>query len=563
MGISNVAFLGPAGSYTELALSKHLNAKGAVSCVSISEVFDKVASGEARWGFVPIENKLRGHITETLDALYENQKSVYIEQSFVLEISHCLGVLGDELKGKEWKTAIKEVYSHDQALRQCSNFLRDTLPNAELCPRASTGSAAQWVKKNKIAGAAAIAAKETLESLGFEIAAENISNRSGNKTRFALLAPGDAAEHCLKSEILGGQEYVTSIVVDPGRDRQGILFDLLNVISVKNGVNLLSIHSRPDSRGGFVFHLDLEGHAGSSKVENCLSELRSFCQESTGAVADVIICGSYIQERFHQLPFATIGIIGGNGVMGQWFTRIFTEMGFKVICSDKDCGPSIEELANNSDVILLSVPMSAVEDVSSSLKGQLRRGQLLVENCSVKSPSLPKLIEIAPDGVEVLGIHTMFAGDRESLKEENLLVTKTEKSGEAAQAFENLFYKYGAKISYTTIDEHDAISAFLQALIQCAMIGLAEVMRESFASPNAVIPFSTPNSRRIIETMKRVLQQSDELLIDMQTLNTQYPETRRKFLSALQDIMTALDKGDTGALLNSVEKSREFFKANI
>ncbi|HQH27906.1 MAG TPA: prephenate dehydrogenase/arogenate dehydrogenase family protein, partial [Oligoflexia bacterium] len=466
-----IAFFGPRGSNTELALIEHLAPKQSTACHSIAEVFVKVAAGEVQWGFVPLENILQGPVAETLDLLLEYRDQVHISRGYLSEIIHCIGVLPANDPHSVCKQKIAQVYSHEQALRQCAKHLLKHYPDAELCPSPSTAAAVSFVKDKQLYDAAVIAPYSTLTANGFEILAENISDLTGNKTRFALLGRGSAAE--LESEIpqpaaQGGQgdtQFTTSIVIDPGRDRQGILYEILEVISVKHRVNLSSIHSRPDSRGGFVFHLDLEGHISEEPIKDCLNALRQYCLDHTGQTAEIIICGSYPRTKFHSLPFNTVGIVGGGGAMGKWFNRFLSGAGLEVLVSEKSTGLSLKDLAQEADVILLSVPMSQAAAVGRELCPHLRPNQLLVENCSIKSCVLPLLLELCPKEVEVLGIHTMFGGDLPSLRGENVIITKTERSRKRAQAFEDLLYKYGAKTTYASIEEHDKRVAFLQALI--------------------------------------------------------------------------------------------------
>lgn len=566
MKIDNVAFFGPAGSHTEAALIEHLKPERTKACLSIAEVFSALSQGEADFGFVPLENMLQGPVTETLDQLFEHREKIFIHSSYLSEISHCLGVLPTADSSPLPKDRIELVYSHEQALRQCSKYLHLQLPNAEICQAPNTAAAANLVRGQNLTNAAVIAAKETLLQNGFIVIEEQISDYSGNKTRFALLGRGSVSDLAAteteaaiyKEEDL---EFITSIVVDPGRDRQGLLFEILQVISIQNGVNLVSIHSRPDTKGGFVFHLDLEGSLQDDSVRKCLEALHRYCSDTTGKSAEIVVCGSYPRERFRALPFRRIGIIGGEGKMGRWFSNFFTQATLDVLISDKERGLLLEQLVARSDIIILSVPMSQISEIVRKICPLLRPGQLVVENCSIKSCALPGLVELTPPGVEVLGLHTMFAADIPSIKGENIIITPTEKSGKLAKALEDLLYKYGAMLSYASVEEHDKYAAFLQALNQLVLISLADVMRDSFSSLKELDPFSTPNSRQTLQTMKRVLSQSEELIVDLQTLNSQYPDMRHRFLATVSKLINALDEKDVETLLATVRSSSIFLNS--
>ena len=267
------AYLGPKGTHSELALGQYSEESEGLECSSIAQIFEKVNCGEVDAGFIPTENIIQGPVTETLDSLLEFKGKVYIADSFVYSVVNCFGTYGSE---------VKQVLSHSQPLHQCSKYLDKNFPDAKRMPMASTSDAIRFVVDNDSKDAAVIGAKKSLEENGFKIVDENISNIKENKTRFIVIRKGNVLNSKLQSKEKVGEDYVTSIVVDPGKDRQGLLFELLEVISVKHGVNLLSIHSRPDLKGGFVFFLDLEGHASNDAVVQCLDDLKTHFLNETG-----------------------------------------------------------------------------------------------------------------------------------------------------------------------------------------------------------------------------------------------------------------------------------------
>jgi prephenate dehydratase len=553
----NTGFLGPTGSYTELALNTFVKPKDTTACHSIQEVFLRLSKGEISSGFVPIENMLQGPVTETLDLLYQYRDTVQIEASYTFRIAHCFGRLESGKSSPE----IASVHSKDIALRQCSQFLAKNFPNAEMIPAASTTAAAAKIKKNKILDAGVIGPEETLKQLGFRIEHTNIADNSNNQTRFILLSRGPFSLDSSKNS----GALVTSIVVDPGRDRQGLLFEILEVISVKHKCNLNSIHSRPDGNGGFVFHLDLEGGSHEPAVRACLEELQNYCDQTTGQTAEISVFGSYVQTPFIMNTFTSIGIVGGLGVMGKWFTEFFKKAGLEVHVHDRNAGNekgllSLEELCKNSEVILLSIPMSAVTEVVDELCKYLKPHHLVVENCSIKSAALPYLLEKTKTDIEILGLHTMFGGDVEQVRGQNVIVTRTSRQGEKSRALEDLIYKHGAITTLVDLETHDHASAVLQAALQCTLVCLGDFISQNFSSLDNLDTFSTPNSRAVIDTIKRILRQTDELLLNLQELNPQSHKARLNMLQSIFCTMTAIENGDLDSYRKALERSREFFK---
>ncbi len=563
-----LACLGPAGTHSEIAGREFLPESEQVLCVSLPEVFRTVAEGKADAGLVPIENIIQGPVTETLDLLYSHSGKVLISDSHLMHIRNALGVLPPEVCGEAWPREIRTITSHEQALRQCARYLSDKFPGAQQLPAASTTAGIQLVKESRDPRAAAIANAASLTAAGFLVIETDISDVRSNKTRFVLIRRGDVRTSLPPRDAFLRRaaernepvSFATSLVVDPGRDRQGLLFEILQVISIKHRVNIVTIHSRPDTKGGVVFYLDLEGHPGDENIKNCLDELRQYCDDATGQTTKIHILGAYPRAAFYTLPFRRVGIVGSSGVMGKWFCEFFRSAGLEVLECDLDNGRPLAETAKGSDVLVLSVPMSAAEGIAKELIPHLHAGQLVVENCSIKSCVLPVLEEKAPKGVEILGIHTMFGGDAPSIFDQNVIVTQTKRSGELAQAFEDLIYKHGARVQYSTIESHDHGASFVQSVLQLNMLILGDVMRRSFGSAKDLDFISTPNFRNVVSVLRRVLSQSEDLIVDLQVKNEQAVSMRHRYLESAFRLISALDVGNEKEFIGAVRELRGYFE---
>ena len=534
------AYLGPKGSYSELALSHFLKGNVGVPCLSIAEVFNQLSQGLVDQAFVPIENIIEGPVTETLDQLFDNRNKLFIQNSFNYLIQHCLGAISDNDKD------ITHIYSKDQALRQCSKYINENFTDSRLCTSNSTGAAVEMIASNKLKNCAAIAAEETIKAFGLKVIAKNISDIANNQTRFILLG---------KEKQSSDSNSVTTILVNPGRDRQGLLYEILEVISVKHKSNLKSIHSRPDSKGGFIFHLDLEGSEES--LQSCIEELRNYCSSIT---ATIDILGSYHQTPFDSKIDSPVGILGGAGKMGIWFRNFFNSIGVDVLVNDPKSRDSIElkELCERCKTIILSVPINSAEPVIKELLQHIKPKSLIVENFSVKHACLNKLIELTPENIEVLGIHTMFGADVESLRKQNIIISQGSKSGKLAKNFIDLLYKHGANISELNSSDHDNHAAYLQSLIQFLLLGYGKSLSSAFNSKKDIDSMNTPNSRNIISTLRRVLDLSDDLLADMQSINPENKAARDRVIKDLNYISSLIEKGDVKELKELKNKLKEF-----
>jgi prephenate dehydratase/prephenate dehydrogenase len=537
-----ISLLGPPNSFSEEAALKVFPDNPFLHLSSIPEVIRSISSGEATFGVVPLENLLHGPVTETLDSLTEahlpgngkEENAPILFHSFSLAIEHYIGLPSRYADSTLEK--IRIVYSHPQALSQSKKFLDTHLPDAERVPLNSTSIAPFHAKESNIP-AAAIASKNALLAEGFHILEPTVPPHTQNQTRFGIVGLPKNID-LIKKHVPNFNDpmhpEITSLCIHPGRDRQGILLELLSIISETHLCNLLSIHSRPDSEGGFVFYFEIEGNKNTTKVKNCLKALSEYCRVQTGNAAKILLFGSYQRPLFKESKLQSICLVGAQGNMGHWLHHFFKEHGFKVLPIDKESTEEEKKKIADCDAVFLSVPMRDLKEISLSLLPYCKKGTLIIENCSVKSLALSTLREVFSSDFETIGIHTMFGPEIETLKGKNIIITRTPDSDEKAKALENLFYKHGAHIHHATPEEHDKATAFLQALCQFYALGMAEVLATLH---NEIGPdlhhFVTPNSERALTSVSRVLTQSTLLTTDLQNENPFAKKIREEFIQKL------------------------------
>ncbi len=261
----SVAFLGPAGTYTEEALLA--SAVDDVAPEPRSTVYETVMAvqeGETDRAVVPIENSLEGGVAATLDALAGEAEEVRIVAEVVHPIHHHL-LARSELALPD----VSRVLSHPQATAQCARFLRERIPHAERVAATSTAEAVRLVRDSNEPWAA-LGSKLAAELYGCSVLAERVEDHADNLTRFVWL--GRAGEPPASSP--GPQK--TSIVFWGFNDSSpGALVDVLRELSDRQ-INLTKIESRPRRvrLGHYMFFADLEGHAAEPNVSEALAALR-------------------------------------------------------------------------------------------------------------------------------------------------------------------------------------------------------------------------------------------------------------------------------------------------
>jgi prephenate dehydratase len=282
-GAPRVAYLGPAGTFSEEALLASAR-PGAVVPYPLPSIRDAalaVREGEVEWAIVPLENSLEGSITAVLDLLAEEGTGLEIVGEALLRVRHALlAPQAVEL------SRIERVLTHPQVPGQCATFLRSELAGARIEPASSTAEAVRAVVEAGQPELAAIGTELAAQIYGAAVLRAGIEDRRDNETRFVWLAR--AGEERVAPLAAQADRWKTSLVFwGAGAGRPGWLVLCLDEFA-RRGINLTKIESRPrrERLGSYMFFLDLAGQASEPAVAEAIDGLRGTCEE-------VRVLGSY------------------------------------------------------------------------------------------------------------------------------------------------------------------------------------------------------------------------------------------------------------------------------
>ena len=267
--LGKVAYLGPEGTYSQLAAMEFFGAGvELVDCASIDDVFIAVEEGRVSYGIVPVENSTEGAINNTQDCLVDSTARIIGEQ--VVSIEHCLLV-----QEASSKADIKKIASHKQSLAQCRAYLTKNFPNAQQVECSSNAEAAILAQAD--GSTAAIASELAGRLYNLHSLESRIQDKSNNRTRFLVLA--------LEQTEASGHDK-TSILVYT-ENKPGALFRVLEPFE-KLGLSLTKIETRPSKKEAweYVFFIDFEGHVDDEVTKSLFSALK------LGRV-EVKVLGSY------------------------------------------------------------------------------------------------------------------------------------------------------------------------------------------------------------------------------------------------------------------------------
>ena len=257
-----VACQGVEGANSQIACEKMFQNPFILYFKSFESVFSAIEQGLCQYGILPIENSTAGSVKKVYDLMIRHNFSIV--RTFRLKIDHNLlakpGVkLGD----------IKEIYSHEQALNQCSSFL-ETLTGAKLIAVENTATAAQMIAESDRTDIAAISSRSCMELYGLANLAPSIQDKDNNRTRFICISKN--------LEIYPGADKTSIMMILP--HRPGALYRVLARLYVL-GINVTKLESRPipDRDFEFMFYFDLDTSIYSEEFVQLMCELDELCEE--------------------------------------------------------------------------------------------------------------------------------------------------------------------------------------------------------------------------------------------------------------------------------------------
>ena len=257
-----VACQGVEGAYSQIACEKIFKNPMIMYFKNFDAIFGAIEQGLCQYGILPIENSTAGSVKKVYDLMIHHNFSIV--RTFRLKIDHnLLAKPGTKLSD------IQEIYSHEQAINQCSDFLKN-MPGVKIIPVENTAVAAQMVAQSQDNHAAAISSKGCEEIYGLCSLADSIQDKGNNRTRFICISKN--------LEIYPGADKTSIMMVLP--HKPGTLYKVLARLYVL-GINVIKLESRPipDRDFEFMFYFDLETSIYSQEFVQLMCELDDLCEE--------------------------------------------------------------------------------------------------------------------------------------------------------------------------------------------------------------------------------------------------------------------------------------------
>ena len=257
-----VACQGVEGAYSQIACEKIFKSPFIMYFKNFDGVFHAIEQGMCQYGILPIENSTAGSVTKVYDLMIRHNFSIV--RTFRLKVDHnLLANPGTSLSD------IKTIYSHEQAINQCSDFLR-SLAGVNVVAVENTALASEMVAKSGQKDVAALSSRYCAELYGLNCLASSVQDKGNNRTRFICISKN--------LEIYPGSDKTSIMMVLP--HKPGALYKVLARLYTL-GINVTKLESRPipDREFEFMFYFDLDTSIYSEEYVQLMCELDELCEE--------------------------------------------------------------------------------------------------------------------------------------------------------------------------------------------------------------------------------------------------------------------------------------------
>ncbi len=236
----------------------------------------------------------------------------------------------------------------------------------------------------------------------------------------------------------------------------------------------------------------------------------------------------------------TVGVIGGKGKMGRFFAHFFREHGYDILVSDVKSKHSNIEVARQSDIVLVSVPIDATLPVIEEIGPYVKKGSLLMDLTSIKGPAMKKMLTCSESSV--LGCHPMFAPTNRI--ESQVCIFCRGRGREWELKMTRLFEKAGAIVRFLDADKHDEFMTVIQGLMHFIDITTTKTLAALGIPVDEYFEFRSPSYRLKLDLMGRTLFQDSGLYRSIQMENPKTSKVLRNFLRNASTLAGIVEKKD-------------------
>lgn len=246
------------------------------------------------------------------------------------------------------------------------------------------------------------------------------------------------------------------------------------------------------------------------------------------------------------------GIIGGTGKMGRLFTPVFERAGYEVLVSGRSTPLTNTDLAEQCDLVIVSVPIHDTVRVIEEISPLLTKDQLLCDFTSLKTGPVTAMLK---SKARVIGLHPLFGPTVQSLRHQTIIVCPARAEDTLLQSLLSLFRNEGAQCTLATPEQHDRMMAVVQGLTHFVTLCMADSVRRLGIDIETTRAFTSPVYQIELSLVGRLLSQDPLLYADILQQNPFVPAVLSICTSSAEDLRRIVDTRDPDLF-------REFFLRN-
>jgi len=246
------------------------------------------------------------------------------------------------------------------------------------------------------------------------------------------------------------------------------------------------------------------------------------------------------------------GIIGGTGKMGRLFTPVLERGGYEVLVSGRSTPLTNTDLAEQCDLVIVSVPIRDTVRVIDEISPVLKKDQILCDFTSLKTEPVAAMLR---SRAQVIGLHPLFGPTVQSLRRQTIIVCPARAEEHVVGSVLSLFRNEGAECTITTPEHHDRMMAVVQGLTHFVTLCMADSVRQLGVDIETTRAFTSPVYQLELSLIGRLLSQDPSLYADILQRNPFVPEVLSVCASSAESLAGIVKTGNPDLF-------RNFFMAN-
>ncbi|HVP24878.1 MAG TPA: prephenate dehydrogenase/arogenate dehydrogenase family protein [Methanomicrobiales archaeon] len=251
------------------------------------------------------------------------------------------------------------------------------------------------------------------------------------------------------------------------------------------------------------------------------------------------------------------GIIGGTGKMGRLFGAVLERHGFEVRVSGRKTELTNRRLAEESDLVMVTVPIRSTAGVIGEIAPLLTKEQLLCDLTSLKAGPVRAMLE---SPAQVLGMHPLFGPAVSSLRNQTIILTPARCGTPFCSRLPGILREEGANLVVMDPDAHDRLMAVIQGLTHFGNLCMADAIRRTGTDLAAALGATSPVYRIQMDLIGRLLAQDPDLYGDMLQLNPHVPPVLASFEAAAADLRRRVEGGELPPFVEFFERTAEKYR---